>query len=157
MGTTDKTGSECSRRGWGRSKSGQFGEQFQCAMRRGPGLRRGEGSTGCGFFGLTDLSGDKSARACLPVGRRDNAPAQADAGRLEGFGLLQLTPCPTAFGRLGNETDGPSTGGSIRRFQGSASHPHQRLIPPIPRQVLHARFRHQHLILQLDREIAALR
>jgi hypothetical protein len=40
-------------------------------------------------FVLADLSRDKSARACLPLGRRD-APAQPGAVRLDGFGY-----CPT--------------------------------------------------------------
>jgi hypothetical protein len=35
-------------------------------------------------FVLADLSRDKSARACLPDGRRV-APAQAATGRLDGF------------------------------------------------------------------------
>jgi hypothetical protein len=38
---------------------------------------------------LVDLSRDKSARACLPLGRRD-ALAQPGAGRLDSIGLLPL-------------------------------------------------------------------
>jgi hypothetical protein len=67
-----------------------------------------------------DLARDKSARACLPLGRRDAAPAQSGAGRLEVFGWLHLADCPTAFGLMANETDETSTGRFIRRFQRSA-------------------------------------
>jgi hypothetical protein len=59
---------------------------------------------------LADLSDDKSARACLPLRRRDAAPAQAGAGRLNRHGLLPRAHCPTAFSLMGNETDGPSVG-----------------------------------------------
>jgi hypothetical protein len=41
---------------------------------------------------LADLARDKSARACLPFGRRVAAPAQSGAGRLEIF-----VCCPTPF------------------------------------------------------------
>jgi hypothetical protein len=65
---------------------------------------------------LTDLSRDKSARACLPLGRRETAPAQAGTGRLDRLGLLHATPCPTAFRLMDNKTDEASTGSPIRRF-----------------------------------------
>ncbi|MGL4309613.1 MAG: hypothetical protein ACRCSU_03925, partial [Paracoccaceae bacterium] len=46
---------------------------------------------------------------------KDNT--QAGAGRLERHGLLPHTPCPTASGLMGNETDGSSAGRPVRRFQ----------------------------------------
>ena len=39
---------------------------------------------------------DKSARACLPFGRRDRAPAQSGAGRLEAL-VCDTSPLAFAF------------------------------------------------------------
>jgi hypothetical protein len=57
---------------------------------------------------LADLSRDKSARACLPMGRRDSAPAQAVAGRFAEVGLRPHAPLPNGVPPYGQQTNEPS-------------------------------------------------
>jgi len=59
------------------------------------------------LFCLADLSVDKSARACLPRGRR---------GQIGKRSFLPQAP-RLRLAALGNETDGPSTGRPLRRFR----------------------------------------
>ena len=67
-----------------------------------------------------DLSVDKSGRACLPVGRRDRAPAQAGASRLPRVGLRGA---PLALRKFapGDRTGRQSTGLSSCRSGGAVA------------------------------------
>jgi hypothetical protein len=59
-----------------------------------------------------DLTVGESARACLPLGRRDSAPAQADARRSP-----TAAPSPLALRKraLGDRPGRPSTGRPLIR------------------------------------------